>query len=56
MKDLKTGEITPPLPHDEYTEQADKAREAELKARAKPEAKKHAKGEEKGDGKTADKK
>lgn len=36
-KNIETGETTPPLPHDEYTEQAKRLRQAEdaAKERAK---------------------
>ena len=33
QKDLATGEITPPLPHDEYTEEFNKRVAAEQKQR-----------------------
>jgi hypothetical protein len=35
MKDLQTGEITPPLPHDEYMEEFQKNVEAERREKAK---------------------
>jgi hypothetical protein len=35
MKDLQTGEITPPLPHEEYQEQFAEAVEAERREKMK---------------------
>jgi hypothetical protein len=35
MKDLQTGEITPPLPHEEYQEEFQKNVEAERREKAK---------------------